>query len=239
MNRVFIGFDHRQPISYTVLQHSIYTRTDTPVSITPLCLNQLPLEREGLTPFTWSRFLVPWLCEFKGWALFLDIDMLVQGDINELFELADENYAVMVSQNKLRFEWASAILFNCGHRDNAILTPQYIETASGLHGMDWTENVGEFPGEWNHLVGYDEPRENPKLIHYTQGIPIFPETMDGGYLGVYEAEAKSAMSSQSWRELMGNSVHAKPVVERLVAQGKAKLHRDADGRATLEMLAAE
>ncbi len=238
MNRVFIGFDHRQPISYTILQHSIFTRTDTPVSITPLCINQLPIKREGLTPFTWSRFLVPWLCEFKGWGLFLDIDMLVLGDINELFSLADENCAVMVSKNKLRFEWASAILFNCAHPDNQKLTPAFIETAEGLHKINWTEAVGEFPGEWNHLVGYDEPRDNPKLVHYTQGIPIFPETEDGGYRSEYQTEVQSAVFARPWRELMGNSVHAKPVVERLIQQGKARATPGPDGRMRVEMVAA-
>lgn len=238
MNRLFIGFDHRQPVSYTILQHSIFTRTDTPVSITPLCINQLPIKREGLTPFTWSRFLVPHLCDFKGWGLFLDIDMLVLGDINELFQLADDRFAVMVSKNKHKFEWASAILFNCAHPDNTKLTPEFVEQAAGLHQINWTDSIGAFPGEWNHLVGYDDPRENPKLVHYTQGIPIFPETMDGGYRSEYATEVESAMFSRPWLELMGNSVHAKPVVERLVRQGKAKITQGDDGRTMVEMIAA-
>ena len=240
MNRVMIGFDARQPISYTILQHSIFTRTDTPVSITPLCINQLPLSRTGLTPFTWSRFLVPWLCGFNGRAIFLDIDMLVLSDINELFKLADDKFAVMVSKNKLKFEWASAILFNCSHPDNAKLTPEFVDTTQvNLHKIAWTDAVGEFPGEWNHLVGYDEPRENPKLIHYTQGIPVFPETEDGGYANEYRSEVRSCMFSRPWAELMGNSVHAKPVVDRLVFQGKATATTDEDGKTRLELVAAE
>ena len=137
MNRVFIGYDHRQPISYQVLQHSIVTRSSKPVSITPLILPQLPLRRQGLTPFTFSRFLVPYLCDYQGWALFLDLDMLVRDDISELFALADDKFAAMVSKNEHRFEWASAILFNCSHRANRILTPEYIETARKLHGIEW------------------------------------------------------------------------------------------------------
>ena len=62
MQKVFIGYDPRQPVAYNVLQHSIVIRTEYPVSITPLVLETLPITRKGLTPFTWSRFLVPFLC---------------------------------------------------------------------------------------------------------------------------------------------------------------------------------
>ena len=75
MLRVFIGYDDRQPVAYNVLQFSIATRSSRPVTITPLIINQLPIKRTGLTPFTFSRFLVPWLCDYQGTALFLDIDM--------------------------------------------------------------------------------------------------------------------------------------------------------------------
>src|SRR5688572_9269398 len=96
MNRVFVGFDGRQCIAYTVLQQSIITRTDKPVTVAPLLLHTLPLTRQGLTPFTYSRFLVPWLCNYEGWALFLDVDILVKCDVDELFKMADPSKAVMV-----------------------------------------------------------------------------------------------------------------------------------------------
>ena len=210
MNRVFIGYDHRQPISYQVLQHSIVTRSSRPVSITPLILPQLPLKRQGLTPFTFSRFLVPHLCHYYGWALFLDLDMLVLDDISKLFALADEKYAVLVSKNEYRFEWASAILYNCGHPANQILTPEYIETARKLHGIEWCapELVGDLPREWNHLVGYDPKRPDAKLVHYTQGIPAFPETKTSEYSEEWHQELKICNSAMSWETLMGGSVHA-------------------------------
>jgi lipopolysaccharide biosynthesis glycosyltransferase len=112
MLKVFIGYDHRQPISYNVLQHSVFRNSSKPVSITALKIDQLPIGRTGLTPFTFSRFLVPYLCDYKGWALFLDSDILVKGDIAELFNLSDDKYTVMVSKNEKRFEWASVMLFN-------------------------------------------------------------------------------------------------------------------------------
>ncbi len=216
--RVFIGFDHRQPVSYNVLQQSIFRNSSKPVSITALKLDQLPLERQGLTPFTFSRFLVPYLCNYEGWGLFLDIDMLVKGDISKLFELADDKYAVMVSKNNLRFEWASAMLFNCGHDANKILTPEYVEIADRLHQIAWCADdlIGDLPREWNHLVGYDEPRKDAHLIHYTQGIPCFPETLTSEYADEWHTEHKLTNSAAPWTTLMGQSVHAAELDGKMV-----------------------
>ena len=229
MLRVFIGFDHRQPVSYNVLQQSIFTRSSKPVSITPLVITQMPLKRVGLTPFTFSRFMVPWLCDYKGWALFLDIDMLLLDDISKLFDCADDKYAVMVSKNEKRFEWASAMLFNCAKCE--ILTPAYIETADNLHGIAWAkeEEIGAFPPEWNHLVGYDEPRDDAKLVHYTQGVPCFQETIESEYAKEWHYEHKVMNHARPWAELMGNSVHAAEIdgkrVPRFVAEKLQKQSR--------------
>lgn len=206
--RIFIGFDHRQPVSLNVLSQSIYTRSSKPVAITPIVINQLPFKRMGLTPFTFSRFLVPWLCDFEGWALFLDLDMLVVADIAELFALADDRYTVMVVKNSKRFEWASVMLFNCAK--NKILTPEYCESADRLHGISWCrpEDIGDIPPDWNHLVGYDKPLADPKLIHYTQGIPAFEETLDSEHAEIWHKEHQYLNSARPWKELMGTSVHA-------------------------------
>jgi lipopolysaccharide biosynthesis glycosyltransferase len=208
MLRIFIGYDARQPVSFNVLQQSIISRSSKPVAITPLVIEQLPIKRVGLTPFTFSRFLVPYLCDFQGWALFLDIDMLVRDDIASLFELADDRYAAMVSKNEKKFEWASAILFNC--EKNTILKPDYIERAEKLHHIAWLkeEEIGDLPREWNHLVGYDEPLNDAKLVHYTQGIPCFPETITSEYVKEWHEEHKKTNSSLPWEVLMGNSIHA-------------------------------
>ena len=90
INRVFIGLDPRQVIAFTVAACSIIDATKTPVAISPLVYQTLPLTIGGLTPFTWSRFLVPWLCNYEGWALFLDADTFARGDINDLFALAND-----------------------------------------------------------------------------------------------------------------------------------------------------
>jgi lipopolysaccharide biosynthesis glycosyltransferase len=204
MLNIFIGVDVRQPIAFTVLQSSIIARASVPVAITPLLIEQLPITRRGLTDFTYTRYLPPYLMDFKGTALFLDADMVVLGDIAELFSLADPRYAVQVVKAKDRFEWPSLMLFNC--EKCKLLTPDYIE-------HDLPQNlqfgeVGELPKEWNHCVGYDEPNPNAKLIHYTMGIPAFPEVGHLEHVDTWKNELKAANSTVSWEALMGKSVHA-------------------------------
>jgi hypothetical protein len=201
--RVFIGYDPRQPIAYNVLQHSIVRHASRPVSITPLILGQLPLKRRGLTEFTYSRYLVPWLCGYEGLALFLDADMVVKGDIAEIFTDFDGEVAMQIHQPQ--FEWASAMLYNCPRC--RILSPEFIEDKSNLlFDYHWTTRVGKLPEEWNRPVGYSEPADS-KLYHYTQGIPVWDETRD--LEGApFVSEAKAMLYTVSFNELMGNSVHA-------------------------------
>lgn len=227
--RIFIGYDERQPVAYNVLQHSIVARASRPVSITPLVLSTLPIERRGLTPFTFSRFLVPWLCGWQGWALFLDLDMLVLGDIAELFGHAEAGKAVVVCQEQQRFEWASAMLFDCAHPANRVLTPDYVEDAARCrqpHAIDWLEPamIGSFPKAWNHCIGYNPPLPGAKLAHYTMGIPAFPEVAGCEYGEDWMEAFRLATSTLPWTRLMGGSVHALKLPDGRVLP---KLHPDA------------
>jgi hypothetical protein len=199
-----------------VLAHSIYKRASKPVAITPLVIEQLPIKRTGLTTFTYSRYVVPYLCDYQDYAVFMDADMLCFGDVYELVNTSDPKAAVSVVQNKLRFEWPSLMVFrNDLCRD---LTPEYIgNEANSPQAFKWATTVGSLPSEWNILVGYDEPIPNPKLVHFTQGLPCFPETKDCPYSAEWVAEARASMSTVTWPEIMGNSVHREPVLARLKA----------------------
>jgi hypothetical protein len=210
--RVFIGYEPRQPIAYTVLQHSIVRYSSKPVSITPLILSQLPINRRGLTEFTYTRFLVPWLCSYRGTALFMDADMVVNGDIAELFAEADMS-AVSVMQDQARFEWSSVMHFQCSAC--RILTPEFInDPKNKLLDLSWAHTIGNLPKVWNHCVGYAEPRTDAKLYHYTQGLPVWAETEGLPEDDAWIREHQAANSTVSWAELMGDSVHAKHVIAR-------------------------
>jgi len=201
--KVFIGFDSREPIAYHVLSHSIMRHASGPVSITPLIQPQL--RAAGLytrergktesTEFSVTRFLVPYLSDFGGFSLFMDCDMLCQGDVYELIRIAkqDELRALWCVQHDYtpktttkflqqqqtmypRKNWSSLMLFRNKFCER--LTLPYVNTASGLdlHRMVWAgpaQSIGSLPLEWNHLVGEYEPKPDAKLLHYTLGGPWF------------------------------------------------------------------
>ena len=212
--RVFIGVDPRQPVAATVLQHSITARASGPVSITRLQLNQLPIKRKGLTDFSFSRYLVPYLCGYVGKALFIDADMLCLTDIYDIGEICEtQDDAVCVVKNqRLQFEWSSLMYFDNEKCRN--LTPKFIEEGQPQM-LKWAASVGSIPSAFNHLVGYDMPRNDAKIVHYTQGLPCFPETKDSEYAAEWNDELKRATATVPWEEIMGGSVHAGPVLERL------------------------
>jgi hypothetical protein len=208
---VFIGYDARERAATNVLMDSLYHHSSAPLSITPLVTPQL--ERAGLyrrerdakqaTAFSFTRFLVPSLMGYQGWCIFLDCDMLCRGDIAALWAQRDDRFAVMCVQHQhtpresVKFlgepqtpypkkNWSSLMLLNTSRCQS--LTPEYVNTASGLdlHRFHWLagdHEIGAIEGGWNHLVDVQDPAAAPEspLLHWTLGGPWFREqrTMGG------------------------------------------------------------
>jgi len=197
---IFIGYDPREAIAYHVCANSIIRQSSQPVAMIPLALNLLKDYKEehtdGSNHFIYSRFLVPHLSNYQGWAIFIDGDMLIRDDITKLWEMREDDKAVMVVKHKYETKmttkylgsknenypcknWSSVILWNCGHPANKKITPQFVQESTGaqLHRFTWlkSELVGQLPIEWNWLP--DEYGANPgaKLCHYTLGTPSFHE----------------------------------------------------------------
>lgn len=199
--RIFIGFDPRETAAFHVLAHSILMQASQPVAVTPIRLDSLrphfdrPRDPLQSTDFSFSRFLTPWLADYRGWALFMDCDMMLRADIAELFALADDRYAVMcvkhnhVPREQVKFldavqtkyqkkNWSSVMLFNAARC--TALTPDYVAHASGLdlHQFKWLgddELIGALPRRWNHLVDVDPYDPDAANVHFTIGGPYFDE----------------------------------------------------------------
>jgi lipopolysaccharide biosynthesis glycosyltransferase len=194
MIKVFVGFDQTESVAYHVLCQSIIDHASVPVSITPLNI-RMP-QTDGSNAFIYSRFLVPELCNHKGWAVFMDLDMVCLEDIAKLWELRDEKYAVQVVKHEYktkypvkylgnknedypRKNWSSLILWNCWHPANRHLGYQSVshETGQYLHRFGWLldDEIGELPKEWNWLAMEYEDNPDAKIVHYTVGTPCFKE----------------------------------------------------------------
>tara|TARA_B100000212_G_scaffold342473_1_gene329841 strand:+ start:1966 stop:2679 length:714 start_codon:yes stop_codon:yes gene_type:complete len=212
---IFIGYDFRERAATNVLIDSLYQQTSHPISITPIVKSQL--EKQGFhsrkrdskqsTDFSFTRFLVPYLMNFEGWAIFMDCDMLCRADISELWDQKDEKYSVLcvkhehVTEEGSKFlgekqipypkkNWSSLMLMNC--KKCKALTIDYVNHASGLdlHRFNWLESdeqIGEIKGQgWNELITLEnlnksqKDNSNSKLIHWTLGGPWFKEQRNLG-----------------------------------------------------------
>lgn len=197
---IFIGYDPRESIIFHVCANSIIRQATNPVCIIPLALNLFDdyteNHKDGSNTFIYSRFLVPYLMHWRGHAIYIDGDMIVKGDITELWNLRDYQSDVQVvkhdyktrmsikylgskNEDYPRKNWSSVIIWNCQTFPNRCLTPEYIMQSKGshLHRFEWLEDerIGELPIEWNWLPDEFGPNHNAKLLHYTLGAPCFNE----------------------------------------------------------------
>lgn len=201
-HRIFIGFDQRMPIASDVLAYSLRKHSTSPLDIRFLKLPELGLNRAhdplASTEFTYSRFLVPHLCGFKGTALFMDNDMLAFGDISEVFRLDMSDYWLRCVKHEQKADdggikmdgrkqtsyprknWSSFMLLNC--EKMTAWSKENVETkpASWLHRFEPVpdEKIGDIPKTWNTLDWYDQ---TTKLVHYTEGGPWFERCKDHPY----------------------------------------------------------
>lgn len=203
LHSIWLGFDPREADGFAVTRNSIRRHLKVPIPVKGLVLDDL--RRRGLysrpttrvngrlfdvisdnymaTEFAISRFLVPaivrqnsrWINSGR-WAVFMDSDMLVTRDLQELFEEADPRYAVQVVKHDMgrvdgikmdgqvqtsyaRKNWSSVILFNVDHPANARLTVDYVNETRGLHlhQFAWLDDelIGDLDPKWNYLVGHD------------------------------------------------------------------------------------
>lgn len=213
--RCFLGYDPNETVALHVLSHSIMRHASVPVSVTPMVLRQLPMTRKRdqkqSTEFSFSRFLVPWLCGYEGQAIFMDLDMLCRADVATMrgtrgaaVSVVKHEYAPRPEDKFLgqkqtiyaKKNWSSVMLF-----DNAqcrALTPEYVNRATGLelHQFRWLEEsqVGEIDPAWNHLVDEYEPNPKAKIVHFTRGGPWF-------------AKFRQCEYAQEWREEMSLMLH--------------------------------
>ena len=224
--KVFVGYDTREDIAYQVCKHSLEARNKN-VEVKPLVQKELreqgwytrPIDKLASTEFTFTRFLVPELCNFDGWALFCDSDIIFIEDIKQLFDQADDKYAVMCAQHDYtpkegikmdgqtqtvypRKNWSSVVLFNCGHPSNKKLTLDLVNNTdiSGayLHRFSWLDDsqIGKISHEWNWLTDwYEEGTDGtPKALHYTEGGPWFENYRNCPWHSTWKIELQEMMN---------------------------------------------
>ena len=218
--KVFIGYDHVESVAWHTMAASIYRQSSRPVAIVPVNLANLkeifnrPRDPKQSNEFSFSRFLVPYLCNYEGQGIFFDCDQMLRTDIAEIFSVMEEQpgkavyvvkhtyeprddikYLNTVQYKYPRKNWLSVVLWNCGHFKNKIVTPKFLSTESGLalHRFKWLDDseIGELDVKWNWLVGeYDGPPKDVKNVHWTLGGPYFNEYENADFANEWFDEKK-------------------------------------------------
>lgn len=221
MLNVYVGYDSREDIAYRVCRDSILNTSEYPIRVIPLKqhkLREMGLYKRGIDPrasteFSLTRFLVPALNEYKGWAVFVDCDFLFRKDIHTVMNYADSEISVAcVKHNYLptettkmdgavqyqypRKNWSSFMLFNCEHPATRSLSPDIVNNASAsfLHQMQWAEDdtIGSLPISFNYLEGWYKKSDcpDPIAVHFTRGGPWFDQWQDVEYADEWIAARK-------------------------------------------------
>lgn len=208
MINLYTGFDQREEAGTHVFHSSVIHNSSEPVAFIPLDLKMLSNvyqggQKDGTNAFIYSRFLIPYLQQYEGMAIFADgADMLCRADIAELWALRDPYKAVQVVKHEYKTKhprkyigtqmeaknedypyknWSSLMIINCQHYGWREINPGTIEDATGayLHRFQFLEPrfVGSLPWVWNWLDEYGE-EPNAKIIHWTNGTPAFPHYKD-------------------------------------------------------------
>ena len=205
----FVGYDSKEDIAYRICKYSLIKRASSNVKVTSLKLDELTaknlytriVDPLASTQFTYSRFLVPYLMNYNGWAVFCDCDFVFLEDVNILFKNLDKSKAVYCVQHDYtpkekhkmdgqkqtiypRKNWSSFMIFNCSHPSTKSLTIETVNKESGayLHQFKWCKDdeIGSLDERWNWLEGWTSNHNNSKpfAIHYTRGGPWFSEWQD-------------------------------------------------------------
>lgn len=197
--KIFIGLDTHWPECAFVLGKSIKERATVETEICMLRLKLLekspphgidfkrPHDPLQSTEFTYTRFLVPYLCNYEGIALFLDSDMLCFADIKQILPESNQKALYVVKHiheptepTKMgglpqspypRKNWSSLMLMNCSKLK--LWTKEFVENATGkqLHRFEGIpdEEIEGLNPYWNCLDWFVE--NYTKILHYTSGGP--------------------------------------------------------------------
>ena len=126
-----------------------------------------------VTPFTLFRYAIPHVCDFEGYAIYLDADMIVLGDICQLYEFREAGKWVIAANPN--GDCVSVIDCSCVANDGQ--WPPFDKLKGGhANKHDMRRLVSPYlmpkiPETWNSCDLYEPNRS--QLVHFT-GIVTQP-----------------------------------------------------------------
>lgn len=184
--RIFIGTsaNGEDREAEMVLEYGIRKYASQPVEITWMRQSHDPSspfygwdDSKFSTPFSAFRWAIPEICEFKGKAIYLDVDMMCQYDIADLWNTDMQDKVLLAKRYKKDNRpgpWEySVLLIDCGKIKEYVMpisemkrrpATQYIMYRR-LGLQPWI--IGELDNRWNSLDTEPFDINEAKLIHFT------------------------------------------------------------------------
>jgi len=200
--RLFIGTsEHEEPTIEQIYLFSIFKNTDHPVEVTFLRPSMFPdWKRQGWgTPFTCYRYAVPELCNFKGRAIYTDVDMINFRDIYHLWrtDLKGKPFGMVwdsLQMNDAKYKgtpqergwWCDSVMVIDCEKAKEFIAPISVQAKwNGTYKWHFMEQIGspyrnksskiveEVDERWNSFDGSDTsyPYKDIKNVEKKQ-IPL-------------------------------------------------------------------
>lgn len=139
--RIFIGSHKKFSRCEPVIKYSIEKYASQPVDIKFLRPEYYGKQDTGCTGFSKMRWEIPRICDYKGHAIYLDVDMILMSDIAELWAYKS-NKTVLLKDGS-----TEVMVMNCSNTDSVKSIP-----------LEW--NVEDYSATPDDLI-------TARLIHFT------------------------------------------------------------------------
>lgn len=206
--RIFIGSDPTQVLGAKMFEYSVRRFASMSVTFEIIDNTGLPVpaspQKRARTGFSFCRFKIPELCNYRGRGIYVDADMQVFTDIKDLWTRDFNDAWLLYSELKGgtgRIPQYSVMLLDCANLDwNArqLVTEldegkyDYASLMTEFAMMPPEKKQPRLEFEWNSLEHYEEGKT--KLIHYTD-MPTQPWVSHANKNGeVWYAEVRRAVA---------------------------------------------
>jgi len=154
---IFIASSERFEEVEWLTDISIRQNTDSEVEIHIVRPQWFGMQEHGCTGFTNVRFAIPQLCRELGYefGIYLDVDMLVLGDIAELWEYRKKGKRAVLEEGS---DEVSVCCSSLRYPDKKVLHARHKGT------LPRGDDAPTIPLVWNVE---DQVKPNAKIVHYT------------------------------------------------------------------------
>lgn len=203
MIKIYVGTEDAQWLCTEVLKYSIKRRSKSEYEFFGLQNIDLKLKLKMYTGFSFYRWYIPEACHYEGRAIYLDADIVVLSDLQELIDLDMQGHGAMARPfDNMQAYFTSMMLLDCSKLTSWKVKKWVTLINAGIANYDDTmaarpgglnrKEFGSLARYWNDLDYWDD---KTKILHYTH-VPTQPWKIPGHpFAFIFLRELKSALEA--------------------------------------------